>query len=117
MKELKNKIVKKVLIIGGVLFLVSFFINRDFSLGILLGAAISIINFLLLYFQIKKMAERKILFPVFFGYIIRYLFMGIGLFLAIKINLSMFFGTAIGLFTVRIAIYLTKDYAQNTIFS
>jgi Mg/Co/Ni transporter MgtE len=115
MRDLRNRVIKRAFFLGTILFFISFFINRDFSLGILLGTTISIINFLLLYFQIKKIAEKKFLFFTFFGYIMRYLFMGLALFLAIKINFSMFFGTAIGLFAIRGAIYLTKDYARDTI--
>ncbi|UCC95204.1 MAG: ATP synthase subunit I [Candidatus Omnitrophota bacterium] len=106
MKGLRNKIIKKALLYAGIGFVLSFFIKRTFSWGLLLGTVVSIINFLLLERQIKAIVgEKKFLFFSFFGYIIRYLLMALALFLSIRIDLYMFFGAALGLFMVRLGIY------------
>lgn len=106
MKDLRNRLIKKASIIAAIIACISVFIKREFSLGIVLGAAVSIFNLLLLERQVKNILSKQgMSFVGFFGYIVRYLLMGIALFASIKYDLYMFFGCAVGLFTVRIAIY------------
>ena len=106
MKDLRNKVIKKALVYAAMAWGISFFIKPQFSLGLILGALVSVLNFLLLSEQIQSFASgKKFLVFGFFGYIIRYLFMGLILFAAIKIDIWAFFGCAVGLFMVRFGIY------------
>lgn len=105
MKELRNRIIKKSLIYCLILSFAGVFIFKEFSLGIILGTGISILNFWLLERQILALVTQKLnLFFGFFGYIIRYLLMAAILFLCFKISRTTFFGAALGLFMVRFAI-------------
>ena len=106
MKDLRNKVIKKAAVYSGIVCIISFFIKPEFSLGLVLGSLVSILNFLLLAEQIESFASgKKFLVFGFFGYIIRYLFMGLILFTAINIDLWTFFGCGAGLFMVRFGIY------------
>lgn len=108
MEDLKNKVIKKALIVSGIIFLASVFIKPEFSLGLLIGAMISVVNFFLLAQQVKKVVEGKFLFFSFFGYIIRYLLMAVALYVSIRINIWVFVGCAVGLFMVRLGMYGQK---------
>ena len=113
MRDLRNRVIKKAALYAVIVFAVSFFIKRQFSIGLLLGGLVSILNFLLLAKQVESFASgKKFLVFGFFGYIIRYLLMGLVLFIAIKIDLWAFFGCALGLFMIRIAIY--AEHMQKT---
>ena len=109
MKDLRNRVIRKAALYAGLLFAISFFIKREFSLGVVLGSLVSILNLLLLARQVESFASgKKFLLFGFFGYIMRYLLMGLALFAAIKIDLWAFFGCAVGLFMVRLGIYGEK---------
>jgi hypothetical protein len=106
MRDLRNRVIKKALLYAGVVFVISFFIKRQFSIGLVLGSLVSILNFLLLAKQVESFTSgKKFLVFGFFGYIIRYLLMGLALFIAIKIDLWAFFGCGLGLFMIRLAVY------------
>jgi hypothetical protein len=106
MKDLRNKVIKKAFLYAGAAAFISFFIKREFSLGLIMGALVSILNFLLLAEQVQSLASgKKFLVFGFFGYIIRYLFMGLILFAAIKIDIWAFCGCGLGLFIIRLGIY------------
>ena len=109
MKELtktRNRIIKSAAVIGLIVCGVSVFFKPHFALGAAIGTMVSIVNFILLEKQVLSFAHlNKSAVFVFFGYIIRYLFIGAALFLAAKWNIVVFFGMAVGLFAIRIGIY------------
>ena len=106
MRGLRNRVINRACGYAAVIAVIGLLIDRNFSLGLILGVVISVINFFLLARQVAGLAAgKKALVFGFFGYIIRYLFMGLALFAAIKIDLAAFFGCALGLFMVRLGIY------------
>ncbi|PIQ88530.1 MAG: hypothetical protein COV72_07835 [Candidatus Omnitrophica bacterium CG11_big_fil_rev_8_21_14_0_20_42_13] len=80
----------------------------NFSLGILLGGSASCLNFFLLYLKSKAIIKRNNpnIFLVFCNLIFRYLFMALVLWTAAKFSLDAFFAAALGLFMIRIGIYI-----------
>ncbi len=109
-KELKN-IVKTALIMTLVMGIVGLFIrNVVVYTGLMVGAAISILNFLMLQRDIKRIVKsgEKAARYAFTGYMKRYMFtiIVIGLF-------GIYFNEAVvavvpGLFIVKISIYLNQ---------
>jgi hypothetical protein len=114
--SLERKITFFGFLIGFVLVVTTFVFNRFLSLGLALGTVLSIMNFKLLKRHlVKKITSGQVARPgagiVF--YLTRYVIIGLALWLAIERDLFMFWGLALGLFMVRLAIYLEIFLSKN----
>lgn len=96
--------------LGGIIFG-----QFGFSIGILLGTLMSILNFIMLEKKMKIIAAsasgsgRNNPTSLFLNYIFRYLLMALALWICINRGLSYFLGAALGLFTIRLGIYYGKS--------
>lgn len=104
--------------------IIIFLYNKDLACGILLGAFFSVINFNLLALGLKRKVSRLLTekkryeyLDFLFFFLPRYLIMALVLWACIKKDVTLFIGTAIGLFGVRIAIpievYLNKKWKHR----
>ena len=98
---------------GGLFFLLG---RHKVSLGIAIGALAGIINLKLLVKDAKKKVtaislKKNTFFSA--GYLVRYVIMGIALLLASSWGLACLVGGAIGLFCLRLAIYLDRWNPQS----
>jgi len=107
LQEIKTELSKKAFIIGATPALIALLFGKYFlGLGLLLGSLVSIFNLNLLAKKIEDVSQNRIrLVSFILGYLGRYLLMGIVLFVAIRNSLTTFLGVALGLFSVRFAIY------------
>jgi len=104
----KNKIIKFGIIIAAICELVSIpFLSLDtsFFYGLLLGTAISILNFNMMEIMLKKALEHREGIYVFLGYLIRLVIYGAAIYTTLKISPTSALGTLIGFLTLKIAIY------------
>lgn len=113
--NIKQGIEKKALLIGAIVALAGApFKLFGFSIGVVLGALISVFNFRLLAKKVELIAAG-IGKPaaIFLGYIFRYILMGIVLWICINRGFSYFLGAACGLFAIRVAIYIDSFVVQR----
>jgi hypothetical protein len=107
---LKKRIESKALILSCPVFLIGLvFLGVKFSLGLITGIVMSIFNFRLLAKQVVKSSISKL--PLIFfirSYFLRYLLMGLMLWVAINISPLCFLGASIGLFMIKVAIYVDR---------
>lgn len=112
MEELRTtqrRIEVKAFILGCLLFFIGLlFLGMEFSLGLIVGTLMSILNFRLLARTVVRASVAKKLSPGFFiaGYFVRYALIGLVLWIAINQSLPCFAGASIGLFMVKAAIYV-----------
>lgn len=83
--------------------------NNAVTLGLCLGTGVSVLNFGMLTNEAIKKSSRALdgkmgIFP--FGHLLRYAFIAVALFVAAEKGTFYFLGAALGLFTVRSAIFL-----------
>ncbi|MDD4909230.1 MAG: ATP synthase subunit I [Candidatus Omnitrophica bacterium] len=107
LNELKARISKKAFFTAALFAVIALLLKRYYlGAGLMLGSLVSIFNFNMLAKKAEKIAQNKIM-PVYFvfGYTGRYLLMALALFAAAKSDLAAFIGAAIGLFSVRFAVY------------
>lgn len=111
MEELRTtqrRIEGKAFILGCLAFFIGLaFLGVKFSLGLMTGTLISILNFRLLAKMVIKSSTSKKLPFIFFirSYLVRYILMGLVLWVAINKSLICFLGASAGLFMVKAAIY------------
>lgn len=108
LKTLRRKIEAKVFILACPVFFIGLaFLGIKFSFGFLAGALMSILNFRLLAKTVIRLSTLKKTSGVFFigSYSLRYILMGLVLWIAINKSLLCFLGASIGLFMVKAAIY------------
>lgn len=111
MKSLERRIIAETLSLGLILALILFiFTKRMIAFGIGLGTLVSILNFKLLAKDIASRVSsgRAGFYSFFLKFPLRYGIMAVVLWLAIKKDFNFFIGTAVGLFGVRIAIYIDQ---------
>ena len=119
-EDLKDSITNISFLLGLVISLIALIFKRlDFSIGIMLGTLTSILTFRLLAKNVESILRSRIgrvAFRSIGGYFFRFAIMATVLWTAINRSLLCFTGAAIGLFAVRIAIYinayLEKKYAK-----
>lgn len=92
--------------------------RKDICKGVILGALFSSLNFILISKSILKRFKKtknKTIFLVISNIIIRYSFMAVPLFIAIKLNQFHILGVIIGLFSIQLSILI--DYMTSFPFS
>lgn len=79
-----------------------------FISGIFMGTVVSCLNFFFLSLKVKAIANRDKLniISILGNFLFRYLLMAGILWLATKISIEAFFGSAVGLFMIRGGIYI-----------
>lgn len=88
--------------------------NLYFAYGIILGTAISILNFNILYFTLKRLlTHNKGAVLIFFGYIIRLSFYGLVFYKCIQLGYISAIGAVIGFLTIKISIYYTNTFKRK----
>jgi hypothetical protein len=90
------------------IFIITFFINRHLSFGLLLGGLTGNINFFILNKQIEIFVKNKKLYLIFISYIIRYFLMGLVLYFAIRKSTFLFIGVVIGFFIAQALFFIEK---------
>ena len=116
MNNTENRITSEAFFLGLALALISIaFKQKMIMYGIWAGSLISILNFKLLARDIEgRFSPRKTaVYRFFLKFPLRYGIMGAILWLAITKDILFFIGMAIGLFMVRIAIYLDALLADR----
>ena len=116
----KISILKRALILLLPLLIVSVFLSRGFALGFLMGGLISLANFSLLskyILEMKDLTIKKAQRFIILRFLGMYLIMAAVLVIGITKSLVTFFGVALGLFLVKIVIFLERlikrDVAGN----
>lgn len=107
--NIAQDIKKKAFFIGMIVALGGIIFGQfGFSIGMLLGTLMSILNFIMLEKKVKIIAGSGKNNPanLFLNYIFRYLFLALALWICINSGLSYFLGAACGLFTIRLGIYV-----------
>jgi len=101
-------ILKKTLFIVLAVSLSGLFFSRKFSTGFFVGGALAMMNFSLLAGAVAKMRDFSVKSAkryVISKFLIMYAIMALFLFIAIMKGLPAFIGTAIGLLSVKAAIF------------
>jgi len=115
--NLEKRIYIKTVIIAGIIALLALLTGfHKFSIGIIIGSAISILNFKLLAIRTNLITSSKKGPNPFFimaSYIFRFTIMGIALWITISKDILMFFGTSAGLFTTMIAAYTDSLFKKT----
>jgi hypothetical protein len=113
----KNEIIKHAVFFAIICELISILFlgfSAKFSYGIILGTTISIVNFYILYFTIKKILTlRKGSFIIFLGYIVRLSLYGLSFYKCIQISYISAIGVVIGFLTIKISIYYTNGFKRK----
>lgn len=117
LKELEGRLIKEAALIGGIVVAALLILQRyNLSTGILIGTLVSIVNFKLLARDVVKKTSQStqmMFFRISGGYILRYGLMAIALIIAAKKGVYYFLGVAIGLFAIRIAIFIDTFFISK----
>lgn len=108
LNQFKNQIFLGTIIVGLFCEVISLFFlgwNPKFAYGLLLGTAISIVNFNLMEFYLHKTLINSNRWMFFLGYMNRLLIFGVSFYVAIKVGILSGLGAIIGFMTLKIAIF------------
>ena len=115
--QLKKEIAIKVLIVMACSAPLSLLVDRPitFLTGLVFGSAIAILNFL----ELAKTLERSVTMPpgqaqafVFVKYVIRFILMGVVIYVSVRGQHIHVLGTAIGLLSVKLSIIISNVIQQ-----
>lgn len=110
LRELEGRLIKMAALIGAVIIIALLLLRRyHIAIGLLTGTLVSIVNFKLLSKDVIKKASqnnRKIFLGIAEGYFLRYGLMAIVLIIAARKGIYYFLGAALGLFAIRLAIFI-----------
>ena len=108
-------ILKKTLFIMLAISLVGLFFSRKFSTGFFVGSALAMMNFSLLAGAIARMRDLSIKSArryIIGKFLIMYAVMALFLFIAMMKGIPAFIGTALGLLSVKVTIFLDGALAK-----
>ncbi len=108
MEKFRRSIILVALVLALIAEVVSILVlglNWDFTIGLLGGTAVSIVNFTIMTITTEMSLEKKNPFLTMISMVIRFALYGGVFALAIMQNYTMGAGCAIGFFTVQIAIF------------
>lgn len=108
LNQFKNQIFLGTIIVGLFCEVISLFFlgwNPNFAYGLLLGTAISIVNFNVMEFYLHKTLINSNRWMFFLGYMNRLLIFGVSFYVAIKVGILSGIGAIIGFMTLKIAIF------------
>jgi hypothetical protein len=84
--------------------------DRGFAYGLALGTAISIVNFNLLAFSLRRALAKGGRVQVFVVYMFRLCLYGLAFYMSARISLASAAGAALGFITLKIAIYYLHGF-------
>lgn len=108
--EFKSDIVKCVVIIAAFSELVSLLIlgpSLLFTAGLIVGTAVTILNFVLLVKAGEKVMDEKRAMPMVGGYFVRLVIYGVFFVAAVKVGFHAAVGCAVGFITLHVGIMFT----------
>jgi hypothetical protein len=93
-----------------------------FAYGLVLGTAVSVVNFNILSYTSRKLLSNGHAWMGFAGYIVRLVVYGFAFYAALRVGLVAALGSALGFMTMKLAIYYVhgvraprKTYAEGTL--
>lgn len=108
--EFKSDIVKCVLIVAAIAEIISLPIlgfSLLFTAGLIVGTAVTILNFVLLVKAGEKVMEAKRAMPMVGGYFVRLVIYGVFFVAAVKVGMHAAIGCAVGFVCLHVGIMVT----------
>jgi hypothetical protein len=112
-------LIKKMLVIATLLMFLTFFVEDKLGYfqGVVGGLLYSILNFRFLAYttnRVVRMTKRKAMIFTTSSYLLRYLLIGVILTATVLYSQSMFLGTVLGLFALKISIHFLSKKDLNS---
>ncbi len=120
-KQLEKTIIKRTIILIGILMIAGLLIFRDatIAIGLVFGSAISVLNFLELSKTLKSAVKKSPSQASTFAtikYLFRFAVTGITLYVAATTEHINFLATVIGLLSMKLVIYQTSFFSDRLFF-
>lgn len=106
--DAQKKLIRASYVTGVIVAAISFFIKKEFGLGVLLGVTAGLFNFIFLERQLENFTSNKRLYFILAGYIARYFLLGVIFYICIKQNMVLFFGVLAGFFIAQALFFKAK---------